>query len=430
MAGYEASIGHRLNAIMRFYVSRSPDAAEAVWRSRQQFERLPAEKKQLGHWYRYPGPGGLIEVRANGSGQWHADDSLPEGIDPNLVVDVPVGEPVPSLMDTMAGILGEYPKDAPGAAQIAAIPQRFRDLSSPERAIQMVKALLGGLLSVPPEVEKQLQFLHQASRKLVEEELVAGNATGEEVSGVLTIAAIADALRADPRFVAMMRTIAGWKAIALDQLAGWLVKTCWENGLGEKVTVSLDALRSAGEKRLETALGGQYLDEPPERILDIYYGLLLETTPYFLSVSNGYYELSQAPKLSADDLSRFKKKSNTSEEKLVRLMTALQYAVTDMDLSRLRQQQREVAAALAAGDTDRADSLVRMVVDLEFFYPPAFKPILLGEGAVTSLLRNSAASTAPTLGSRADSSGRSSASISFSGARASGERFRGHLPSV
>jgi hypothetical protein len=366
---------------MRFYVSRSPDAAEAVWQSRQQFEQLPAEKKQLGRWYRYPGPGGLIEVRANGSGQWHADDSLPEGTDPSLVVDVPVGKPVPSLMDTMAAILGEYPKDAPEAAQIAAIPQRFLVLSSRERATQMVKALQQGLLSVPPEVGKQLQFLHQASRILVEEELAAGKATGEEVSGVLTITAIADALSADPRFVAMMRTIAGWEAVALDQLAGWLIKTCWENGLGEKVTVALDALRSDGEKRFEAALGGQYLDEPPERILDIYYGLILRTIPYFLAVSNGYYELSQAPKLSADDLSRFKKKSNTSEEKLVRLMTALQYAVTDVDLSRLGEKQARAAAALAAGDRDGANSIAKQAINLEFFYPPSFWPVLLGKGA-------------------------------------------------
>jgi hypothetical protein len=379
MAGYEASIGHRLNAMMRFYVSRSPAAAEAVWQSRQQYERLPAEKKQLGRWYRYPGPGGLIEVRANGSGQWHGDDSLPEGIDPNLVVDVPVGEPVPSLMDTMAGVVGEYPKDVPEAAQIAAIPQRFRDLSSPERAIQMVKAFQRGLLSVPPEVEKKLQFLQQVSRRLVEEELVAGKATGEEVAGVLTIAAIGDTLRADPRFIAMMRTVAGWEAVGLDQLAGWLVQICWENGLGEKVTVALDALRSAGEARLENVLATQYTGEPPERILDDYYGLLLKTIPYFLAVSNGYYELTQAPKLSGDDLGRFKKKSNTSEEKLVRLMTALQYAVTDVDLSRFEEQRARVGAALAAGDKDKADSVVREVIDLEFFYPPAFKAILRGE---------------------------------------------------
>jgi hypothetical protein len=382
MAGYEASIGHRLNTIMRFYVSRSPDAAEAVWQSRQQFEQLPAAQKQFGRWYRYPGPGGLIEVRADGSGQWHADDSLPEGTDPNLVIDVPVGKPVPSLVDTMMAIMGEYPKDAPGAAQIAAIPQQFRNLSSPERALQMVKALQQGILSVPPEVEKQLQFLHQVSRRLVEEELVAGKATGEEVSGVLTIAAIADALTVDPRFVAMMRTIAGWNAVALDQLAGWLVKVCWENGLVEKVTAALDALRSDGETRLQTALGAQFPDEPAERILDNYYALLLEAIPYFLAVSNGYYELSDAPNLSADDLGRFKKKANTSEEKLVRLMTALQYAVTDVDLSRLREQQARVGAALAAGDKDGANSIAKQVIHLEFFYPPMFWSVLLGKGAV------------------------------------------------
>jgi hypothetical protein len=157
MAGYEASVGHRLNAMMRFYVSRSPAAAEAIWQSRQQFERLPVEKKQLGHWYRYPGPGGLIEVRADGSGQWHADDSLPEGTDPSLVVDVPAGEPVPTLMDTMAAIVGEYPKNVPEAALVAAIPKRFEDLGSPDRAMRMVKGFQQTLASIPADAGKLLQ---------------------------------------------------------------------------------------------------------------------------------------------------------------------------------------------------------------------------------------------------------------------------------
>jgi hypothetical protein len=385
MPGYEASIGHRLNSIMRLYVSWSPEAAEAVWQSRQQFEQLAPEQKQLGRWYRYPGPGGLIEVRSNGSGQWHADDSLPEGTDPSLVVDVPVGKPVPTLLDTMAAILGEYPKDAPACPQIVAILDRFKGLSSPGRAIQMAKGFQQTLASVPPVAEKQLQFLHQASRQVVEEDLVAGKVTGNEVSGVLMVTAIGDAIgAANPGFPALMKMIAGWEVGSLEELGARFAEGCWHFGMGSKVTEAFDALRSDGEKRLQTALQGQYLNEPPERVLDIFYAMLLQTIPYLLAASNGYYKLSHAPNLSPEDLKAFKKKSNTAEEKLVRLMTALQYAVTDVDLSRLRAQQREVAAALAAGDTDRADSLVRMVVDLEFFYPPAFKPILLGKSAATA----------------------------------------------
>jgi hypothetical protein len=384
MAGYEASIGHRLNAMMRFYVSRSPAAAEAIWQSRQQFERLPAEKKEFGHWYRYPGPGGLIEVRADGSGQWHADDSLPEGTDPNLVVDVPAGEPAPSLMDRMAAVVAEYPKDAPGAAQVVAIPQQFEALGSPDRAMQMVKGFQQTLASIPLDAEKLLQFLHQTSRRLVEEELVAGKVSGDEVASVLLITAIGDAIGpANPRCAAILKTIAGWKVVALDELAMAFTEACWQFGMGDKATAALDAVRSAGENRLQIALEGAYLNEPGERVLDIYYAMLLQTIPYFLGASNGYYKLSHA-KLSADDLRIFKKKTNTAEEKLVRLMTALLYAVTDVDLSRFEEQRAKVGAALAAGDHDKADSIIRNVIDLEFFYPPAFKAILRGEKAVLS----------------------------------------------
>lgn len=391
MAGYEASVCHRLNAMMRFYVSHSPAAAEAIWQSRQQFERLPEEKKQFGHWYRYPGPGGLIEVRTDGSGQWHANDSLPEGTDPSLVVDVPAGEPVPTLMDTMAAIVREYPKEVPEAAQVAAIPDRFEDLGLPDRAMRMVMGFQQTLASIPADAGKQLQWLHHTSRQMVEEDLVAGKVTGDEVAGVLVITAIGEAIGpANPKCAAILKMITGWKVVALDELAMAFVEGCWHFGMVDTATTALDAVRSAGEDRLQTALEGAYLNEPGERVLDIYYAMLLQAIPYFLAASNGYYKLSHA-KLGPDDLRVFKKKANTAEEKLVRLMTALQYAVTDVDLSRFEELRARVRAALAAGDKDKADSMVRNVVDLEFFYPPAFKAILRGERA--SLVGAEAASS-------------------------------------
>jgi hypothetical protein len=219
---------------------------------------------------------------------------------------------------------------------------------------------------------------------MVEEDLVSGKVTGDEVAGVLLITAIGDAIGpANSKCAAILKMITGWKAVGLDELAMAFVEGCWHFGMVDKATTALDAVRSMGENRLRAALEGAYLNESGEHVLDIYYAMLLQAIPYFLAASNGYFKLSHA-KLAPDDLRVFKKKANTAEEKLVRLMTALQYAVTDVDLSRFEGERARVRAALAAGDKDKADSIVRNVIDLEFFYPPAFKAILRGEKASLS----------------------------------------------
>jgi hypothetical protein len=280
----------------------------------------------------------------------------------------------------MAAIVGEYPKDAPGAAQIAAIPQQFASLGSPDRAMEMVKGFQQALASAALDAQKQLRFLHHTSRQMVEE-LVAGKVTGDEVAGVLLITAIGDAFGAENQHCArILNTITGWNVVALDELAMAFVEACWHFGMVDKATTALDTVRSAGENRLQLVLAEQYPNAPFDRVLDIYYAMVLQAIPYFLAASNGYYKLSHA-KASPDDLRVFKKKSNTAEEKLIRLMTALQYAVTDVNLSRLDEQRARVTAALVAGDEEKADSIVRELIDLQFFYPPVYKAILRGEKA-------------------------------------------------
>ncbi len=77
---------HRYNAYLRLYVALSPQHGELGWQRTQWFEALPEEQKQPGHWYRYEGFEGLTEVRVDGSGEWHKDGKLPQGVDPKTVV--------------------------------------------------------------------------------------------------------------------------------------------------------------------------------------------------------------------------------------------------------------------------------------------------------------------------------------------------------
>lgn len=381
MGGYEASIGHRFNAILRFYVSRMPEASEAAWQRYEQFEHLTPEQRQPGHWFRSP-DGDVIETRADGSGQWHADGVVPANVDPKMVVLLPAGVVYPTLMDKMAAIIGEIPKDAPGYPQIAAILQGLRQLSAPDRPKMMATSFQKALAAVPMDAEKQLRFLKGASQQMVQEDLLAGKATGDEVSYVLMIAALAETIgAANPGFSALMKTLASWNVTGLDELASRFIDGCWQFGMKDKVIASLDLMRSNGEATIQVARTGPYKDIAAERVPDIYYGVLLQSVPHLLGANNGYFMVSHSPGLSADDLELYSRRANTSEEKLVRVVTALKYAMGDVDLSRLREKQGMVAAALGDGNTDAAKAIVNGALNLEFLYPPIFLPVLLGKYA-------------------------------------------------
>ena len=62
---------------------------------------------------------------------------------------------------------------------------------------------------------------------------------------------------------------------------------------------------------------------------------------------------------------------------------ALLYAAQDVDLSQLRRSQAEVRWLLQK-DAAQAKARVHEIIDLEFFYPPNFESVLLGEDSSTS----------------------------------------------
>lgn len=373
---------HRFGAFLRFYVATMPEAAEDGWQAAQQFERLSPAQKEPGHWYRYAGQPGLIEVQADHSGEWHGDGKLPEGVDPSLVVEIPAGEPAPSLLENMLAMLEQVPADAPHHAQTVEMMATLKDLGTPDRTARLAKEFQKTLASVPQVAAEQVRFLEQASQQMVGTELLAGRARGYDAAGVLMVTAIARELAAlNPQACsALLAKAAAWELVAIDEMASRLIEACWQLGLGAQLTAALDSLRSMGERIIESALKGSYPEGHPELALDIYYGGLLQAVPYLLGANSGYYKLSKAPNLSEDDLDAFQHKADTSEEKLVRMTTALQYAVQDADLSRLASKRAQVAELLKK-DPKQAEALVREIVDLEFFYPPTFKPVLMGSGA-------------------------------------------------
>jgi hypothetical protein len=371
---------HLYGACLRLYVEWTPEHGESAWQQMQQYEQLSDEQKMPGHWYRYEGEDGLIEVQADRSGEWHRDGKLPEGVDAASVVVIPKGKPVAGLQDRLVAILESLPKDAPNHAEIEEMLAVVRDLPSAARAQRLVKNFQKTLASAPTVAEEQVRFLQQASQQMVGKELLTGKVRGYDVAGVLLIAAIAEAVAASDaeKCVAMMTKAAGLEVQELAELGAKVIDDCWWRGMPEKVTAALDSLRSTGEKILRVAQEGFCPEGHPELMLDIYYNGLLQAVPYFLAAEEGYHKLTFAPKLSQDDKETFAHKAETAEEKLVRLDEALLYAVQDVDLSRLHGKQAEIGA-LVKSDRAKAEALVFETINLQFFYPLNFKSVLLGD---------------------------------------------------
>jgi hypothetical protein len=372
---------HPYSAYLRLYVEWTPEHGESAWQQTQQFEQLSQEQKMPGHWYRYEGEDGLIEVRADRSGEWHGDGKLPEGVDAASVVVIPRGRPVPGLQDRLVAMLEGLPKDAPNHVEIAEMIAMVRDLPSATRAQRLVKNFQRTLASVPAVAGEQVRFLRQASQQMVMKDLLAGRVRGYDVAGVLLIAAIAEAVAAtDAQMcVAMMTKAAGLEVRELAESGARVIDDCWWRGMPEKVTAALDSLRRTGEGIIRSAQEGLYPEDHPEMLLDIYYASLLQAVPYMLAAEEGYHKLTMAPKLSQEDKERFAHKAETAEEKLVRLDEALLYAALDVDLSRLRGKQAEIQA-LVKTDHEKAEALAFETINLQFFYPLNFKSVLMGAG--------------------------------------------------
>jgi hypothetical protein len=378
VGAYEESPAHRYQALLRLYVATATEEAELSWKRHVQFEKLPADLQEPGHWYRFAGSNDLIEVAADRSGQWHPDGVLPADVDPNLVVEIPAGEPAATLLDQMLKMLNAIPANGDNRAKVEELKSQVADVGSDEWASWLAQGFQRSLAEVPDVAEEKIQFLRQAAQRMVGTELLEGRATGYDVAGVLIVEAIAEQLLGNEAVCrAVLAKVAARPARAPAEVAALMIDDCWYRGLGDKVTAALDLLRQRGEQVVEEAQKGAYPEGHPEMTLDIYYGGILQAVPYLLATNAGYTKLSHAP-TAPEERARYEKKANTSEEKLVRLRTALLYAVSDVDLSQLYDKQARVAAVLRVGDRDHAEALVHEIIDLEYFYPSTFRAVLLG----------------------------------------------------
>ncbi|MBS1822670.1 MAG: hypothetical protein JST61_11970 [Acidobacteria bacterium] len=380
MGAYEESPAHRYQTLLRLYVATATEEAELSWKRQVLMDRLPADLLEPGHWYRFSGSKDLIEVTPDRSGQWHPDGALPADVDPKLVVDVPGGETA-TLLRQMLELLHAIPVNGDNKSTVEELKSQVADVGTDEWASWLAQGLQTGLAQVPDVAQERVGFLQHAAQHMVGTELLEGRATGYDAAGVLIAEAIAEQLLDNDAVCrAVLAKAAARPARATAEMAAMMIDDCWYRGLGDRITAALDTLRQRGEQVVDEARKGAYPEGHPEMTLDIYYGGILQAVPYLLAVNAGYTKLSHAP-VGPEERARYEKKANTSEEKLVRLRTALLYAVSDVDLSQLYDKQARVAAVLRAGDTNHAEDLVHEIIDLEYFYPSTFRTVLLGQAS-------------------------------------------------
>jgi hypothetical protein len=380
---------HHFFGFLRFYVAVTPQTAEELWQMMNRFEQRPESGSGPIRWYRYAGEFDLTEIEQDRSGEWHADGKLPEGVDPSSVVEIPLVKPIPSVLDNLLSILRQVPANAPNREQTTKMMQRITELGTPKSAARLVRDLQMRLTEMPSVAEEQIRFLEQVSERMLRTELHEGKVRGADVAGLLMVREFVRTVAwVNPQACSGMLNDAVRPELSdVEDLAMSMVQICWNGGLGEQLRQALDWLRGQGDKAIETARLGMYPEGEQELQLEIYYGGLLKAMPYLLAATKGYYKLSVMPNLSEDDREAFAHKHGTADEKAVRLLTALYFAL-DVDGSRLAEQ-RALVQSLLKIDRKKAEGLVNELVDLQFFYPPAYKALLMGvTGSPSDVLRD------------------------------------------
>jgi hypothetical protein len=114
----------------------------------------------------------------------------------------------------------------------------------------------------------------------------------------------------------------------------------------------------------------------PGLYLDAYYAGLQQAGIRFLAVRWGWLSALMFGGLTDEDRERFTKRANSAEEKLVRMNSALMYAVQDLDGSRYREKQKVIREAREAGLAAKADAVLFNVFDSQMFYPKALRDVL------------------------------------------------------
>lgn len=368
-AAYTQAFG----ALQRLLLVLEPAFGEGRWRAAHSFERLPAESRSPGHWYRFEG-GGYGHVDENLNGQYLKE--LPPDVDPSTVIQIP-GVPHLTILQTMKLLLPKM--DAAQRPRFQATLDELEKTARPDREQTYLRnfqhTVYAALLASPQTL---LQYLTKAADFHSGDGLIEGKASGREGAATLLVRALADAVAPEKtRGVRILGMLAAPGAQSLEDMAVRMVRDCAVNDFSAEVDEVLAALLREGNGLVEAAREGYYLPGRPESMLEFYYAALFHAAPYLRAAMVGYEIAGKNPELGRKERQRYATLANAAEEKLARVTDAMFFSVRDLDGSQFRLKRAAIQSLLAAGEQEKAEGLAMEAVDLKLFFPKPFKQALL-----------------------------------------------------
>jgi hypothetical protein len=358
-------------AYLRAYVAYDPLASEDRWLTGFAIEAVPFESR-IEHWYRFR-CGGCAHVDSQGNGQWFSE--LPPGINKEEVIDVIPRAGVPSLIEQMDAIAKQIDGSRIGSPNsYGAVVSNLVQLQGGRPPMRVLANLIEGddmvRLGDPFCVARLLKKCADA----VEPAIIRGQLSGREAAAILLLDRLtqilhsgrASSILTDEEILAFLGSLfvhgrSSLEEIAARFLAKWLVM-----GIVDEAADTLDSLRREADRRITIARQGKYngLDDVPA-----YYDRLFSAAPYILAAEVGFFLLASSSEMDVQNRQHFAQMATDLDEKVVRVLYALDYAARDVYGSRYAQFAMVINSLVAKGQVEEANSLILEYVDLNLFYP-------------------------------------------------------------
>ena len=360
-----------LTALARFYLVIDPASAESRWRASVEYDLLPEDHRAPNHIYRFARGSGVIVYDADRNGQFFKE--MPPGIDPATIVDVPAVANVPSLASVIAAQL----ERAGASAHASALGSNIVAVAEPA---QPRRALDAFRQEISPALGAGIDGLRSELDSLADGyagTLLEARNTGRDAAAVRLLAAMAREIDAADR---ILERALSRDASSLEETSVMFERDAIMRGFGEQVFAAAEKLRKDADTAVETAREGAFPPGHPELALTIFYTALFAAALRVQAARIGYIILGLNPAIDERARTRFKTNENVAEEKLMRITTALLYAIKDITGAGANAARAEIEALKAQGKTEEADARLTDIINA-FDYPRTFRRLLGGDPA-------------------------------------------------
>lgn len=256
-------------------------------------------------------------------------------------------------------------------------------LADSKHAATVARQVSGDAFSLfPSGVAALLEYLDQKLDWMAGEGIGNSKVTGLDVAAMFLMNSVAHQITSGseaPPLALLYKMFDSSGVPSLAEMIARSIRDCFAHGLGEKAIAAIKEVRKGADGTLKVARERIPEWQHPGVDLDRYYNALHQAGIRFLAARWGYQSANVVGSLSAADRAEFDKRVNTAEEKLVRVATALFYAITDLDGTRLREKQGLIRELRAAGKANEVDRVLGDLIDSQLFYPPYLRNILVGE---------------------------------------------------